>query len=59
MAHFLHSRLKCFYCGRTSSQKKIRGLEKFQCGHCDAENYLDEVNPTIISPFEKPQGSPS
>ncbi len=48
MAHFLRSRLTCFYCNRGSSQRKAPGLEKFQCEHCDAENYLDAVSSCSI-----------
>jgi hypothetical protein len=37
-------RLVCFYCGTRSADAYERGVRKWTCAHCDADNHLDEVN---------------
>ncbi|KAJ5084392.1 hypothetical protein NUU61_008971 [Penicillium alfredii] len=60
MAPLFSNRLTCFYCGRRSTQS-LRGVRKFRCEHCEADNYLDEngeitdppateTNPTVHGP---------
>ena len=44
MAAFLfQKKLVCFYCGCKSAQTRTPNVRRFQCTHCEAENYLDEV----------------
>jgi hypothetical protein len=38
--------LTCFYCGRKTSTPYDGRTRRFECPHCDATNYLDEVRMT-------------
>ncbi|PGH27534.1 hypothetical protein AJ80_00775 [Polytolypa hystricis UAMH7299] len=49
MASFLQKRLRCFYCGRRSTQSQKGPIRQFQCRDCQAVNYLDE-NGEITDP---------
>lgn len=35
--------LSCFYCGKRSSLRYDGRIRNFECLHCEAVNYLDEV----------------
>ena len=43
MAFLFRRKLVCFYCGLKSAQLRTPDLRRWQCTHCEAENYLDEV----------------
>lgn len=43
MAPLFAKRLDCFYCGHRSAQTDRDFVRKWQCTHCEAVNYLDEV----------------
>lgn len=43
MAFLFQRKLVCFYCGCKSAQIGTPNVRQFQCTHCEAENYLDEV----------------
>lgn len=43
MAPLFSKRLSCFYCGGRSAQPNKLPVRKWQCKHCEAVNYLDEV----------------
>ncbi|KAL2857775.1 Ima1 N-terminal domain-containing protein [Aspergillus pseudoustus] len=49
MAGLFSKRLSCFYCGRSSAKSNKESVQKWQCKHCEAVNYLDE-NGEITDP---------
>jgi hypothetical protein len=54
--------LTCFYCGKRSSTRFIRGLSKFDCEKCDATNYLDAngeiTDPPVATEQVAPRNAP-
>lgn len=50
MAFIFRGKLVCFYCGCKSVQTRTPNVRRWQCAHCEAENYLDEVGAFIYIP---------
>ncbi|KAH8697164.1 Ima1 N-terminal domain-containing protein [Talaromyces proteolyticus] len=49
MASLFQKRLRCFYCGQRSGEKKSATVRNWRCDQCEAVNYLDE-NGEITDP---------
>ncbi|CAD6571510.1 MAG: hypothetical protein ASARMPREDX12_004558 [Alectoria sarmentosa] len=52
MAFLFRGKFVCFYCGCKSAQTRTSKVRRWQCAHCEAENFLDENGEITDPPAE-------
>ena len=52
MAFLFRGKLVCFYCGCKSAKTRTPNVRRWQCAHCEAENYLDQVPLFTYPPYD-------